>query len=144
LRPIADTLDSACVRCGCPSDEGRRLVAQSTRPGNKIDSENDIENEPHGKSSPIATVTETVILVTREGDWLPPQELRALALSAIDTDGNLTVNLEGVDHLDASALQVLLALAVERKKRGKGLRLANASLALSRWFEYAVEDTHLS
>ena len=89
------------------------------------------------KASPIATVTETVIIVTREGDWLPPEELRAIALSAVDTDGNLTVNLEGVEYLDASALQTLLALAAERKKRGKGLRLANASLALSRWFEYA-------
>jgi anti-anti-sigma regulatory factor len=89
------------------------------------------------KTSPIATVTETVILVTHEGEWLPPEELRAIALAAVDTDGSLTVNLEGVEHLDASALQMLLALAAERKKRGKGLRLANASLALSRWFEYA-------
>ena len=89
------------------------------------------------KGSPISSVTETVIIVTREGEWLAPEELRALALSAVDVDGNLTVNLEGVDHLDASALQMLLALAAERKKRGKGLRLANASLALSRWFEYA-------
>jgi STAS domain len=89
------------------------------------------------KGPPIPTVTETVIIVTREGEWLPPDELRALALSAVDVDGNLTVNLEGVDHLDASVLQMLLALAAERKKREKGLRLANASLALSRWFEYA-------
>ena len=96
------------------------------------------------KASPIATVTETVILVTRDGEWLPPEELRAIALSAVDTDGNLTVNLEGVEHLDASALQMLLALAAERKKRGKGLRLANASLALSRWFEYAGGGTHIS
>jgi anti-anti-sigma factor len=102
-----------------------------------MDSENDHERKHMEKSSPIATVTEAVILVTREGEWLPSEELRALALSAVDTDGNLTVNLEGVEHLDASALQMLLALAVERKKRGKGLRLANASLALSRWFEYA-------
>jgi hypothetical protein len=89
------------------------------------------------KGSAIPTVTETVIFVTREGEWLPPVELRALALSAVGTEGNLTVNLEGVEHLDASALQMLLALAAERKKRGKGLRLANASQALSRWFEYA-------
>jgi anti-anti-sigma regulatory factor len=89
------------------------------------------------KTSPIETVTEAVIFVTREGEWLPPEELRAITLSAVDTDGSLTVNLEGVEHLDASALQMLLALAAERKKRGKGLRLANASLALSRWFEYA-------
>lgn len=89
------------------------------------------------KSSPAATVTETVILVTREGEWLPPEELRAIALSAVDTSGDLTLNLEGVEHLDASALQILLALAAERKKRGQGLRLANASMALSHWFEYA-------
>jgi anti-anti-sigma regulatory factor len=95
------------------------------------------------KSSPIETVTEAVIHVTREGEWLPPEELRAAALSAVDTDGNLTVNLEGVEHLDATSLQILLALAAERKKRGKGLRLANASLALSRWFEYAGGRTSL-
>jgi anti-anti-sigma factor len=89
------------------------------------------------KISPNPAVTETVILVTREGEWLPPEELRSLALSSVNTDGNLTVNLEGVEYLDASALQILLALAAERKKRGQALRLANASPALSHWFEYA-------
>ena len=96
-----------------------------------------LKRKPMAKSSPIETVTETVIIVTRAGEWLPPEEFRAIALSAVDTDGNLTVNLEGVEHLDASALQMLLALAAERKKRGKGLRLANGSFALSRLFEYA-------
>jgi anti-anti-sigma factor len=92
----------------------------------------------HAESgSPIQTVTETVINVTRDGDWLPPQEFRAVALSAAGTEGDLTVSLQAVDHLDASALQILLALAEERKKRGKGLRLADTSPALSRWFEYA-------
>jgi hypothetical protein len=45
------------------------------------------------------TVTETVINVTRDGDWLPPQELRAIALSAAGTEGDLTVSLQAVDHL---------------------------------------------
>lgn len=115
LRPSADTLDSAVL--------GAAAVT--------------LKRRPMAKSSTVATVTETVILVTREGEWLPPEELLAIARSAVETEGNLTVDLEGVDHLDASALQVLLALAAERKKRGKGLRLANASVALSRWFEYA-------
>jgi anti-anti-sigma factor len=87
--------------------------------------------------NPNQTVTETVINVTRDGDWLPPQEFRTIALSAAETEGDLTVSLQAVDHLDASALQILLALAAERKKRGKGLRLADTSPALSRWFEYA-------
>jgi anti-anti-sigma factor len=90
------------------------------------------------------TATETVINVTRDGDWLPPEEFHAVALSAAQADGNLTVNLQGVDHLDASALQILLALAAERKKRGRGLRLANASTPLSRWFEYAGGRENIS
>jgi anti-anti-sigma factor len=90
-----------------------------------------------GESSANAAVTETVILVTRAGEWLAPEELRALALASVNTDGDLTVNVEGVEYLDASALQILLALAAERKKLGQALRLANASQALSHWFEYA-------
>ncbi|HXP08092.1 MAG TPA: STAS domain-containing protein [Acidobacteriaceae bacterium] len=85
----------------------------------------------------ITTATETVIDVTRDGDWLPSDEFCAAARSAAQVEGDLTINLQGVDHLDASALQILLALAVERKKRGRGLYLANASTSLSHWFEYA-------
>jgi len=102
-------------------------------------------NGKHAASgNPSGTVTETVILVTRDGEWLPPRDFHALALSAADVDGNLTVNLEGVDYLDASALQILLALAVQRKQRGRGLGLENASTALSRWFEYAGGREHIS
>lgn len=96
------------------------------------------------QGNPSQTVTETVINVTRGGDWLPPQEFRAIALSAVGTEGDLTVSLQAVDHLDASALQILLALAAERKKRGRGLRLTDASLALSRWFEYAGGRENIS
>jgi anti-anti-sigma regulatory factor len=74
-------------------------------------------------ANPGSPAAETIINVTRDGDWLPPEEFRAAALSAANAGGNLTVNLQGVDHLDASALQILLALAVERKKRGRGLSL---------------------
>jgi anti-anti-sigma regulatory factor len=90
------------------------------------------------------TVAETVINATRNGEWLEPAEFLAVALSAVQADGDMTVNLQGVDHLDASALQILLALAAERKKRGKGLCLANASAALSHWFEYAGGRENIS
>ena len=90
------------------------------------------------------TATETVINATRDGEWLPPDEFRAVALSAVQAEGDLTVNLQGVDHLDASALQILLALAAERKKRGRGLCLANASTPLSHWFEYAGGRENIS
>ncbi len=97
-----------------------------------------------GDTKPTATATETVIDVIRDGDWLPPEEFRAIALSAAQAEGDLTVNLQGIDHLDASALQILLALAAERKKRGKGLYLANASPTLSHWFEYAGGRENIS
>ncbi len=85
----------------------------------------------------IRAAAETVVALARGGDWLPLEELRAVALSAAGERGGVTLNLEGVDHLDASVLQILLALAAERKKRGGALRLANVSPPLSRWFEYA-------
>jgi anti-anti-sigma factor len=96
-----------------------------------------VKRQRTANKKPTASVTETVIDVTRGGDWLPSEEFRAVALSAAGAESDLTVNLQAVDHLDASALQILLALAAERKKRGRGLRLANTSAALSRWFEYA-------
>jgi anti-anti-sigma regulatory factor len=95
-----------------------------------------------GESKP--TATETVIDVTRDGDWLPSEEFCAAARSAAQVEGDLTINLHGVDHLAASALQILLALAVERKKRGRGLYLANASTSLSHWFEYAGGRENIS
>jgi anti-anti-sigma factor len=103
-----------------------------------------LKRKPTGAGDTTPTATETVINVTRDGDWLPLEEFRAVALSAAQAEGDLTVNLEGVDHLDASALQILLALAAVRKKRGAGLYLANASTSLSHWFEYAGGHENIS
>jgi anti-anti-sigma regulatory factor len=49
----------------------------------------------------------------------------------------VTLNLDKVDHLDASVLQILLALDVEHKKQGRQLHLENASPDLLQWFEFA-------
>jgi anti-anti-sigma factor len=103
-----------------------------------------LKRKPTNSEDKKPTATETVIDVTRDGDWLPPEEFRAVALSAAQREGNLTVNLQGVDHLDASALQILLALAAERKKRGRRLYLSNASTSLSHWFEYAGGRENIS
>jgi anti-anti-sigma factor len=65
------------------------------------------------------------------------EELRETALKAMEADGDITLNLDGVDHLDASSLQILLALGKEQKKRGRHLDMVNASSHLRRWFEYS-------
>jgi anti-anti-sigma regulatory factor len=75
--------------------------------------------------------------VERSGDWMPAEELLAAALGAIEGGSDVTLNLGGIDHLDASALQILLALDTEQKRRGRQLEVANASPHLRKWFEYA-------
>ncbi len=83
-----------------------------------------------------------VIAVERSGDWMPADELRKCALTALSEGKNVTLNLDKIDHLDASALQILLALDAELKKRGENLRLAKVSPHLHKWFEFAGADEH--
>lgn len=75
---------------------------------------------------------------------MPADELRGMAQGALETGNDVTVNVCNLGHLDASALQILLALETEQKKRGGNLELANASLHLRQWFEYAGVADHFS
>ena len=72
------------------------------------------------------------------------EELRDAALGALEAGADVAVNLAKVDHLDGSALQILLALDAAQKKQGRNLELANASANLLRWFEYAGAAGHFS
>ncbi|MGA9069681.1 MAG: STAS domain-containing protein [Terracidiphilus sp.] len=85
------------------------------------------------KSSP----KQAVVNADRSGDWMASDELRAAALSAVEAGSDVTLQLGGIDHLDASALQILLALNAEQKRRGRQLELAGASPQLRQWFAYA-------
>ena len=80
---------------------------------------------------------EIVVEVERSGDWMPADELRAAALAALEAGNDVSLHLGGIDHLDASALQILLALDAEQKVQGRHLELANAAPHLRQWFEYA-------
>jgi anti-anti-sigma factor len=80
---------------------------------------------------------------TRSGEWLPGDELRQKALEAAHTRTDVTLDLADVDHLDASALQILLALDRDRREKGLTLHLTNASPLLRQWFEYAGLPPHL-
>ncbi|MGD0731331.1 MAG: STAS domain-containing protein [Terracidiphilus sp.] len=81
--------------------------------------------------------TRSCIDIERSGDWMPAEELRNAALGALEAGSDVTVNLAGVDHLDASALQILLVLDAEQKRWGRSFNLANSSPQLRYWFEYA-------
>ena len=78
-----------------------------------------------------------IIAAERCGDWMPAGELREAALAALAGSCDVTFNLDKLDHLDASALQILLALDEEQRKRGRQLHVANVSPDLGKWFEYS-------
>ena len=79
----------------------------------------------------------TSINVERAGEWMPVEELLKAAWTAAEANQNVSLNLDKIDHLDASALQVLLALDAEQRKRGRAVELAHVSPSLRQWFEYA-------
>lgn len=82
------------------------------------------------------------INIERSGDWMPAEDFRVAALGALEAGGDVAVNLDRVDHLDGSALQILLALETELKKRGQNLKLENTSPHLRQWFEFAGTADH--
>ncbi len=73
---------------------------------------------------------------------MPAEELSEAAQAVLGQGKDVTLNLDKVDHLDASALQILLALDAEQKKRGRHLQLVNASANLRHWFEYSGAAGH--
>ncbi len=75
--------------------------------------------------------------VERSGDWMPVEELREAALKVVGEGKDVTLNLKSLNHLDASALQILLALELEQKKWGRQLDLINVSSDLRQWFDYS-------
>ncbi len=88
------------------------------------------------KVEPMAETT--VIAVERSGgDWMPVEELREAALEALAAGRDITIQLSGIDFLDAASLQILLALDREQKQTGRRLALVDASPNLRQWFEYA-------
>jgi anti-anti-sigma regulatory factor len=79
----------------------------------------------------------TTIEVERSGDWLPADELKDKSLELLGERTDVTLNLNNIDHLDASLLQILLALDIEQKKQGRHMHIENASPDLQQWFEFA-------
>lgn len=86
------------------------------------------------EQQPPAAVT---IHAVQGGEWAPAEELKSQVLEAVRDGKSLHIDISGVDHLDASVLQVLLAVETEQKNAGRTLQLRNASPKLRTWFEYA-------
>jgi anti-anti-sigma factor len=99
--------------------------------------------KPRAVRSKRARTPERVTVdVERLGEWMPVDDIRELALKVVEQGNDLTFNLQNVDYLDASALQILLVLETEQKNRGRHLDLVNASPNLRQWFEYSGTAGH--
>lgn len=73
---------------------------------------------------------------------MPSEEFLAAARAAAAEGADVTIDLHEVHHLDASALQVLLALDTEQKKQGRSLQLMDVSPQLRQWMEFAGVSDH--
>jgi anti-anti-sigma regulatory factor len=70
-------------------------------------------------------------------ETVPAEQLRLHALDLLESNVDLTVDFTGMESLDLSTLQVLLALEIEQAEKNLRLCLAGVSPGLLRWFEYA-------
>jgi ABC-type transporter Mla MlaB component len=68
---------------------------------------------------------------------MPAAEMRVAALAALAFGNDSFLGVNEIDHLDAGALQILLALQTAREAHGRSLHLVNVSSLLLPWFEYA-------
>ena len=101
-----------------------------------------VERPPATRSKRVRTPERVTIDVESAGDWMPVEDMREAALKVLEQGNDLVLNLQNVDHLDASALQVLLAVDLEQKNRGRQLDLVNVSPNLRQWFEYSGAAGH--
>ncbi|HEX3661415.1 MAG TPA: STAS domain-containing protein [Acidobacteriaceae bacterium] len=97
---------------------------------------------PENNESGKPTNSGITLQVARSGQWMEPAEMLLAARMHLNDGpgtvrGELALDLSGLEHLDASALQVLLAIRAEQHRRDGTLRLTNASGNLRKWFEYA-------
>jgi anti-anti-sigma factor len=78
-----------------------------------------------------------VIEIGRSGESMSAEELREASLQILSEGKDVALSFNGVDHMDASLLQVLLAFCAEQKTQQRNLVLVNVSPHLRQWFEYA-------
>lgn len=84
-----------------------------------------------------------VIHPIRDGEWVPGEEFQAEAVKLLDAGANIRADLEGIDYLDASSLQILLAIHAGQKAKNRGFSMTGLSPALHQWFRYAGVEQEL-
>lgn len=74
------------------------------------------------------------------GEWIGYEELRAHLQKAIRTQHELALDAEGLSHVDANSLQLLLSAT----RAGGSIRLVNTSESVREYLRYAGSDRLLT
>ena len=138
---------------------GRRTKPQSrtkrSKGGHQLSESQHNSEAETAESAPTSTIH-----VAQSGEWIQAEDLRQQAMEQLGCAASATspgpgkpiagkqvdlvLNLGGVDHLDASALQILLAIQAEELLKGRRMQVTNSSALLKQWFEYAGAGALLS
>ena len=86
---------------------------------------------------------EHVIAVAGESGWIPAEDLKSRAMDALTSSGSVTLDFAQVEYLEASGLQVALAIVAACSGAGKALSLIHVSPNLKAWFEQCGAASHL-
>lgn len=73
-------------------------------------------------------------------DWVSAEQLRLNALALLESNTDITIDFTGVDSLDTTTLQILIALEVEQERKDLALSTTGVSAELRHWFSYAGAD----
>lgn len=84
----------------------------------------------------------SIVAVAEDGGWAPAEQLKDRALEAASTSDHVALDFAGIDHLEASGLQVILACNAACKSSGKSLELLNVSSGLRVWFDHCGATDH--
>lgn len=93
---------------------------------------------------PETPVSGMTVEAVYAGEWLPVEELRGCLIATLRSGGDIYVNVEGTEYLDAHSFQLLLAAAQDRRTTHNAVRLLNVSAKLSQWIAHAGATTFFS
>jgi len=101
-------------------------------------------NPAEGSVSVSANESGSVLTLSGNFQLLHARPLQEAALQLAETRGNVVVDCSGVTHLDACAVQVLLALKFALERGGRSLGLLGASEDVRNYLGWAGVTAHFA
>jgi len=78
-----------------------------------------------------------MIQVNRAGEWMAAEELKSELLDWKDQNHAPVLDLAGINYMEASCLQVIVAFQNGNPDKGQALTFENISPGLREWIKFA-------